>query len=84
MQSSGRDFIIGALLIALCAASVVFLEGSTAVFVAIAAAITGAIFIIRGLQAGEPDPDTRIFGEDTLDTGVDWDNEFKRDLGGPR
>lgn len=89
MQNSGRDYAIGVALIVLCAAAVVFLSGSTAVFTAIAGAIGGALFIIKGVQAsnqasnqtgiqpGGYDP----LNTDIPDSGVDWDAEFKRNWG---
>lgn len=85
MQNSGRDYAIGVALIVLCAAAVVFLSGSTAVFTAIAGAIGGALFIIKGVQAsnqtgiqpGGYDP----LSTDIPDSGVDWDAEYKRNWG---
>ena len=93
MQNSGRDYAIGVALIVLCAAAVVFLSGSTAVFTAIAGAIGGALFIIKGVQASnqagdQPDIQTGIqpggydpLNTDIPDSGVDWDAEFKRNWG---
>ena len=93
MQNSGRDYAIGVALIVLCAAAVVFLSGATAVSIAIAGAIGGALFIIKGVQASnqagdQPDiqPGYQPGGYDPLntdipDSGVDWDAEFKRNWG---
>ncbi|OFT76660.1 hypothetical protein HMPREF3104_04680 [Corynebacterium sp. HMSC30G07] len=93
MQNSGRDYAIGVALIVLCAAAVVFLSGSTAVFTAIAGAIGGALFIIKGVQASNQasnqtgiQPGYQPGGYDPLntdipDSGVDWDAEYKRNWG---
>ena len=93
MQNSGRDYAIGVALIVLCAAAVVFLSGPTAVFTAITAAIGGALFIIKGVQASNQagdqadiQPGYQPGGYDPLntdipDSGVDWDAEFKRNWG---
>ena len=88
MQNSGRDYAIGVALIVLCAAAVVFLSGSTAVFIAIAGAIGGALFIIKGVQASNQasNPGIQPGGYDPLstdipDSGVDWDAEYKRNWG---
>lgn len=64
-SSAGRDYALGGVLIVLAAASLYFLHGATAVFIAVIAVVAGAVLIIKGIQAsGETDADfQRGFGE---------------------
>ena len=56
--SPARNYAIGAACIVVAVLSFAFLTGSTAVFIGIAGAVTGAVFLIMGIQASndrEPD-----------------------------
>lgn len=59
MGSAGRDYALGAFFIVLAVLAFMLLDGSTAVFTCIAAAIVGAVMIVRGAQ-------TEHFTEDPL------------------
>lgn len=62
-SSAGRNYALGGVLIVLAAASLYFLHGATAVFIAVIAVVAGAVLIIKGIQAsGETDAD---FGYET-------------------
>lgn len=83
--SPARNFAIGAALIVLAALSFAFLTGSTAVFIGIAAAISGAVFLLMGIQASndrQPDP-LEQGNFDTQDPAADydWDGNFRREFG---
>ena len=79
-SSSGRDYALGAALIILGAASLYFLGGATAVFIAVFAAVAGAVFILRGIQApdrnGDPLGHNLSPGADPAD-GFDWDSAYR-------
>lgn len=75
------DYAFGGLLIVLCVASFAFLSGPTAVFIGIASAIAGAVLILRGIQSGSQEPDPLQIENDSLDSGVDWDAQYRKDLG---
>ena len=81
--SPGRYYAIGGALIVVAVLAFSFLTGSTAVFAGIAAAISGAVFLIMGVQAGDERPDLeRLYFEDQPE--VDWDDNFKREFGDKR
>lgn len=50
MGSAGRDYAFGGFLMVLATLAMVFLDGSLAVFVAIAAAVSGMVLFVRGTQ----------------------------------
>lgn len=81
--SPARNYAIGAACIVVAALSFAFLTGSTAVFIGIAAAISGAVFLIMGVQAGEEGPDLERHYFDAQPE-VDWDDNFKREFGDGR
>ncbi len=95
MNASGRDYALGGILIVIAAAAFTFLSGQTAVFTGIAAAIAGAVLILRGIQANNDSgqdlrqreldangfyPEHDLDGQ--FDSNVDWDAHYQRDLGG--
>lgn len=58
-NSSGRNYAAAAALIVVAALSFAFLSGSTAVFIGVAAAVAGAVFLVMGIQAAnDRDSDT--------------------------
>lgn len=71
-NSSGRDYAIGGALIVLAAASLYFLDGATAVFIAVIAVVAGAVLIIKGIQASGG-----------TDAGYDYETAGLDSLGGP-
>lgn len=91
------NYILGALLIVLAAASFAFLRGSTAVFIGIFGAVAGAVFIIRGIQANNTAQDPRQIELDSLNQqfeqqfdqqygteisqDYDWDAHYQRNFG---
>lgn len=79
-SSSGRDYALGAALIILGAASLYFLTGATAVFIAVFAAVAGAVFLLRGIQAPDRDDNPLSYssgpGADPAD-GFDWDSAYR-------
>lgn len=50
MGSAGKDYALGAFFVVLTVLSFVFLDGSTAVFIGIAAAVAGMVMFVRGSQ----------------------------------
>lgn len=95
MNASGRDYALGGILIVIAAAAFTFLSGQTAVFTGIAAAVAGAVLILRGIQANndsgqdlrqrELDANGFYLEHDLdgqFDSNVDWDAHYQRDLGG--
>ena len=85
MNASGRNYALGGTLIVIAAAALNFLSGQTAVFTGIAAAVGGAVLILRGVQANS-DPEQHLpQGELNLDaefdSNFDWDAHYQRDLG---
>lgn len=77
--SPARNYAIGAACIVVAVLSFAFLTGSTAVFIGIAGAIAGTVFLIMGAQAADerqPDPSTQDPGAD-----YDWDGNFRREFG---
>lgn len=94
MNASGRDYALGGTLIVIAAAALSFLSGQTAVFTGIAAAIGGAVLILRAVQANnDSGQDLRqreldangFYPEHDLDSefdsNFDWDAHYQRDLG---
>ena len=60
-RSTGANYVIGAALIVVAVLSFVFLSGATAVFIGVAAAVAGAVFVVMGIQgAGENGPDLLV------------------------
>lgn len=77
--SPARNYAIGAACIVVAVLSFAFLTGSTAVFIGIAGAIAGTVFLIMGVQAADerqPEPSTQDPGAD-----YDWDGNFRREFG---
>ena len=77
--SPARNYAIGAACIVVAVLSFAFLTGSTAVFIGIAGAVAGTLFLIMGAQAADerqPDPSTQGPGAD-----YDWDGNFRREFG---
>lgn len=76
-KSSGRNYAVAVVLIVAAVLSFMFLSGPTAVFIGIAAAVAGAVFLVMGIQAandsGAPDTSTADW---------DWDGDFRREFGG--
>lgn len=83
--SPARNFAIGAACIVVAVLSFAFLSGSTAVFIGIAAAIAGAVFMLMGIQGSiYQQPHTLEQGNfGTQDPGADydWDGNFRREFG---
>ena len=93
MGSAGRDYAFGGFLMVLATLAMVFLDGSLAVFVAIAAAVSGMVLFVRGSQIehfaedplaveeyGIPGPRGEGFNTG-LDSGFDWDAHYRREFG---
>lgn len=58
-NSSGRNYAAAVALIVVAVLSFVFLSGPTAVFIGVAAAVAGAVFLLMGIQAAnDRHPDT--------------------------
>ncbi|MCT1492117.1 hypothetical protein M3G47_04215 [Corynebacterium sanguinis] len=58
-NSSGRNYAAAVALIVFAVLSFVFLPGPTAVFIGVAAAVAGAVFLVMGIQAAnDRHPDT--------------------------
>ncbi|WJY68977.1 hypothetical protein [Corynebacterium auris] len=89
-NSSGRNYAAAVALIVVAALSFAFLPGATAVFIGVAAAVAGAVFLVMGIQAANgrhPDPlEHDLYGppETTgyLAREIDWDGDFRREFGG--
>lgn len=87
--SPARNYAIGAACIVVAVLSFAFLSGSTAVFIGIAGAVAGAVFILMGIQGGggqQPDPlEQGNYGvqDPVQDPGADydWDGNFRREFG---
>ena len=83
--SPARNYAIGAACIVVAVLSFAFLSGSTAVFIGIAGAIAGTVFLVMGIQgSGDQQPDTFEQGNfGTQDPGADydWDGNFRREFG---
>lgn len=67
---AGRNYALGGVLIVLAAASLYFLDGATAVFIAVIAAVAGAVLIIKGIQAS--DETSAGYGYDYEAAGTDY------------
>lgn len=82
MDTAGKDYAFAGLAAVLAVTSFVFLDGPTAVFLGIAAAIVAAIFLVKGLQApSAQEPDPLQLENDAHDAGFDWDEIYQRELG---
>ena len=83
--SPARNYAIGAACIVVAVLSFAFLTGSTAVFIGIAGAVTGAVFLIMGIQgSGDQQPDAfeqGNFGTQEPAADYDWDGNFRREFG---
>ena len=87
--SPARNYAIGAACIVVAVLSFAFLSGSTAVFIGIAAAIAGAVFMLMGIQGSiyqQQDPlEPGNYGvqDPVQDPGADydWDGNFRREFG---
>ena len=83
--SPARNYAIGAACIVVAVLSFAFLSGSTAVFIGIAGAVAGAVFILMGIQgSSNQQPDALEQGDYGLqDPGADydWDGNFRREFG---
>ena len=90
-RSTGANYVIGAALIVVAVLSFVFLSGATAVFIGVAAALAGAVFVVMGIQgAGENGPDLLVedyYGQQRHNplpepaADYDWDGNFRREFG---
>lgn len=87
--SPARNYAIGAACIVVAVLSFAFLTGSTAVFIGIAAAIAGAVFMLMGIQGSiyqqrDPlEPGNYGVQDPVHDVGgdYDWDGNFRREFG---
>lgn len=83
--SPTSNYAIGAACIVVAVLSFAFLTGSTAVFIGIAGAVAGAVFLVMGIQgSGDQQPDVLEQGNfGTQDPGADydWDGNFRREFG---
>lgn len=91
--SPGRYYAIGGALIVVAVLAFAFLSGATAVFVGIAAAVAGAVFVLMGVQgSGDRQPDAleqEYYSAQGGQGGAlpdpaadyDWDDNFKREFG---
>ena len=75
-RSSGRDYALGAALIILGAASLSFLGGAMAVFIAVVAAVPGAVYVGPGAQAPDRSADQHGPGADPA-ADFDWDGAYR-------
>ena len=83
--SPARNYAVGAACIVVAVLSFAFLSGSTAVFIGIAGAVAGAVFILMGIQ-GSGDQQRDAFDQGSYgvqDPGADydWDGNFRREFG---
>ncbi|EEI18096.1 hypothetical protein M3D57_05425 [Corynebacterium sanguinis] len=74
-------FAIGGALIVVAVGSFVFLDGSTAVFIGIASAIAGALFLVMGAQGPKQDPDVGLPSLDGTVVEPDLWAQFDREHG---
>ena len=83
--SPARNFAIGAACIVVAVLSFAFLTGSTAVFIGIAGAIAGTVFLVMGIQgSGDQQPgvlEQGNFGTQDPGADYDWDGNFRREFG---
>lgn len=90
-NTSGRNYALGAVSIIASVAAITFLDDSTAVFIAVAAAVAGAVCFVIGIQsATDRHPDTLEQGQSGLPethhaedpaSTIDWDADFRREFG---
>ena len=83
--SPARNYAVGAACIVVAVLSFAFLSGSIAVFIGIAGAVAGAVFILMGIQ-GSGDQQRDAFDQGSYgvqDPGADydWDGNFRREFG---
>jgi len=83
--SPARNYAVGAACIVVAVLSFAFLSGSIAVFIGIAGAVAGAVFILMGIQ-GSGDQQRDAFDQGSYgvqDSGADydWDGNFRREFG---
>ena len=83
--SPARNYAIGTACIVVAALSFAFLSGSTAVFIGIAAAIAGAVFMLMGIQgSNDKQPgalEQGTYGLQDPAADYDWDENFRREFG---
>ena len=83
--SPARNYAIGAACIVVAVLSFAFLTGSTAVFIGIAGAIAGTVFLVMGIQGSgdqQQDPlEQGNFGTQDPGADYDWDGNFRREFG---
>lgn len=83
--SPARNYAIGAACIVVAVLSFAFLTGSTAVFIGVAGAVTGAVFLVMGIQgSGARQPEAlerENFGTQDPGADYDWDGNFRREFG---
>ena len=83
--SPARNFAIGAACIVVAVLSFAFLTGSTAVFIGIAGAIAGAVFMLMGIQGSIYQQQDALeqgnFGTQDPGADYDWDGNFRREFG---
>lgn len=66
-NTSGRNYALGAVSIIASVAAITFLDDSTAVFIAVAAAVAGAVCFVIGIQSTtDRHPDTLEQGQSGL------------------
>lgn len=82
MDTAGKDYAFAGLAAVVAVVSFVFLDGPTAVFIGIASAIVAGVFLVKGLQApSAQEPDPLRLENDAHDSGFDWDEFYRRELG---
>ncbi|WCZ35420.1 MULTISPECIES: hypothetical protein [Corynebacterium] len=83
--SPARNYAIGAACIVVAVLSFAFLTGSTAVFIGIAGAVTGAVFMLMGIQSSIYQQQAPLeqgnFGTQDPGADYDWDGNFRREFG---
>lgn len=83
--SPARNYAIGAACIVVAVLSFAFLSGSTAVFIGVAGAVAGAVFILMGIQgSNDQQPgafDQGNYGVQDPGADYDWDGNFRREFG---
>ena len=83
--SPARNYAIGAACIVVAVLSFAFLTGSTAVFIGIAGAIAGAVFMLMGIQGSIYQQQDALeqgnFGTQDPGADYDWDGNFRREFG---
>lgn len=80
MRNPAPNFIAGGTLVVVAVACFAFLDGPTAVFAGIAAAVGGAVLLIMGTQGGAPEPE--LYDDPLTAPGYQPPSDW--DLDGPR